>query len=56
MGWTPNNKVEITRTDNRTILVRWWCDVLGLHEKEFAYEDSAKAFSFAQEIFDARAM
>lgn len=57
MGFTPVNKIKITRNfDPREIVVTWTDDVTGEHEKKFDVHDDAAAFLFAASEFKQLSM
>jgi hypothetical protein len=57
MGWTPVNKMSLTRDfKTREIIITWHDDVTGEHEKKFEFNQKKEALQFAAETFNALAM
>lgn len=57
MGWTPVNKLSLTRDFNtREIIVVWTDDVTGEQEKRFKFEEKREALEFAAREFNSLAM
>lgn len=57
MGWTPVNKMAITRDfKTREIVITWHDEILGDKEKRFTFEQKKEAFEFAAREFNSPAM